>query len=277
MIAGVVAGRSGQLLLIAGVVCVGVAIYRVVADQAGERSGAPMAAPMAAKIEDATVREKEPATRIVPRRSEELGEGVPEQATRPAEAQTTPAAAPPSSFIRGWLVGPDGQPLKSHRIRATERARGSGRRSSHTTELECDADGKFRLKLEEPFDPAAFGAKRTVQFEARSYESRSELLATTLDLTRVLPEGDTDVGKLVLTLAPVIVAGVVVDPIGQPVAGASAVVFSEASPEARVESGMMTDKQGKATILVFSGGIHLRVEAEGYRTARLPGCRRIRA
>jgi hypothetical protein len=119
-----------------------------------------------------------------------------------------------ASIVSGRVLGMDGKPLANSRlVRQLEVKRSGGGRNS-SSQIRTDANGSFRFEMEEPGIES--GGRRTlILMDYRQGGSGPRVEA---DLSWNLPPGETNLGDLTLTLAPILAAGVVVDEAGKPLA-----------------------------------------------------------
>lgn len=120
------------------------------------------------------------------------------------------------SHLAGRLVDERGAPLSSARIQLEIRVEHGGGDSGEWSGLRTGEDGAFRLELREAGLPE--GATRTLRFREEIEPGGSPRTAER-DLSWALPPGDTDLGDVVMSAAPLLVSGVAVDESGAPAAG----------------------------------------------------------
>ncbi|HVR99800.1 MAG TPA: carboxypeptidase-like regulatory domain-containing protein, partial [Thermoanaerobaculia bacterium] len=155
----------------------------------------------------------------------------------------------PESVVEGWVTDTHGAPLAGARIRAhADSGPGSGtdlfeaRRSRRP--LETGADGRFQIR------GFSEGAKLHVRATAPGYAE-----------TEVKEVEVPQSASLRLQLRPLgRVVGQVVDPDGEPVAGARVTESRGSKRDAAI-----TDGQGHFRIETGSGAVELEVRAEGYK------------
>jgi len=126
-----------------------------------------------------------------------------------------------SSFVTGRVLGADGKPAAGERFELRLETTGAeGGNSMRGHDLRTDAAGRFRFHVEEPVLPEGSKRKLTVRQRARG----SSAPTASADLSWSLPPGESDLGDLLLGMAPLVAAGIVVDEAGEPVANAHVVL-----------------------------------------------------
>jgi hypothetical protein len=129
-------------------------------------------------------------------------------------------------FVTGTVLDSDRQPLTERRLHGVVEATRDARRS--TLAIDTDAAGRFRVEIVEPF---AAGEQRRMDVSLEG-PSGQLVQSASVDLSRPLAAGDTDVGDVLLTPAPLIASGMVVDDDNRPVHGANLKVERKSEPEA---------------------------------------------
>ncbi len=115
----------------------------------------------------------------------------------------------------GRVLNQEGRPAKGVRILIGTTVRDEHRRSSSQRSTRCDGEGRFRYVLEHAYEE---GTTRTLRVLVPPRGGKPER-DVSVDLSRPLPPGETDLGDLVVAPVPLVVAGRVLDPTGGPVAG----------------------------------------------------------
>jgi len=150
--------------------------------------------------------------------STESGLGpVEERVSGPRTAGATKSVelrlVPIKPVLVGRIVDPEGAPVASTALRnrlRTVREGGSGSTGSQTR---TDEEGRFRyvMRDDRPFEEGT----RTLTFTTE--DDAPEPAEARVDLSYVLPPGETDLGDLILGSKPLLVSGTVVDEAGAPV------------------------------------------------------------
>ena len=116
-------------------------------------------------------------------------------------------------WLTGRILDPEGKPVRRERLRVTL-ALESGFGSSRTgSRVRTDGEGRFRYALDT--EGGLPEARRRLEFRRGPRGPR-----VTVELAPTLPPGTHDLGDLILRAPQVLAEGRVVDPLGQPVAGA---------------------------------------------------------
>jgi hypothetical protein len=130
------------------------------------------------------------------------------------DAVTTLVVETKHPLVAGRVLDADRKPLVQTSLRA--RVVMAPGRSTEDLSVSTDSEGRFRLEIVEPL---VAGEKRRLDLE-HDVGGRAGDATGTVDLTRPLSPGTTDVGDVVLGPAPPLVAGVVVGDDDRPVPGA---------------------------------------------------------
>jgi hypothetical protein len=92
----------------------------------------------------------------------------------------------------------------------------NGNSSSSGSQIKTDEEGRFRMLLDQEYED---GADRSLTITMRATK-RKPKREVTVDLSFHLDPGEHELGDLVVEVPPLIAAGMVVDHLGEPVAGA---------------------------------------------------------
>ena len=183
--------------------------------------------------------------------------------------------APVHFLLVGRLVDPEGEPLRSTRARFWIRPDPYRPGHSPTGMISTDEDGVFRI-LWRARDRERVRASLTLRIEkgrpAIAWEARAELPGT-------MSPGKNDLGNLVLSRPPLLLAGVVMDDTGEPVRHALLRVYREArSPEWRPEPTYLrasdlqtrTDDEGEFAVHGYADAPALAIRARRAGHVDLP-------
>ncbi len=122
-----------------------------------------------------------------------------------------------ASFLVGRLVHADGTPYRRENMRYELERRSGGGSSSQSSRMRTDAEGGFRLAIEEP--AVAAQEQRLLTFRAGG--DRRAGAAARVDRSWTLPPGPTQQGTVPRVQPPLLASGFIVDAAGAPLAGAT--------------------------------------------------------
>ncbi len=125
-------------------------------------------------------------------------------------------------ILVGRILNEEGRPGKGVRLEThLEEVMETGS-SSIGGQVKCDAEGRFRIVLQNPYRE---GSTRTLRLVVPARRGKPER-DVVVDLSRSFPPGENELGDLVVRPAPLLASGRVVDPQGNPVGGAQVHVES---------------------------------------------------
>jgi protocatechuate 3,4-dioxygenase beta subunit len=155
----------------------------------------------------------------------------------------------PAVVIAGTVLSQEGKPLPEARILALlDAPRGGGPLDWESDLAKTGPEGKFEIKAIPP------GRQYTVSAGADGY-GRQEVRVDARDLK----DNHIEAGPFKLLRANLSIAGLVVDPNGKPVAGATVVGYGDDQPDPQT---IQTDAEGRFTLQgVCPGIVHLQVNA----------------
>ncbi len=175
------------------------------------------------------------------------------------------ASKEPVILIR--ILAPDGEPIRETTLNAKMAASVGGSSSTTTFNVVTSSDGWVRIALKDDLGDAA---KR----ELTLYEDGDDARSGAVDIPQVLRIGDNDLGSLTLRSPPLVCDGVIVDPEGEPIAGAEIVLLEKIRPSpefsywSRADMPMQkTGIDGKFRLRGGSGSeseMALRVSCQGF-------------
>ena len=153
--------------------------------------------------------------------------------------------------IVGRLLDDGGRPLAVQPIEAQVLAHSPTRSRRSRDAIETDAEGRFQLVIKQTLRDGGHAHGRATR--ARAGGAILSDLSGQLDLPRVLPDEDFDVGDIQLEPAALICAGRVVDDSGAPVSGANVRL-----DHARFTSGRTKWERSSTAATGPDGGFELR-------------------
>ncbi len=148
----------------------------------------------------------------------------PGQAGECARIHLRPERAP--TWLTGRILDAGGQPVATTAIVFLLRVSYPGDMDGDLDTITTDTEGRFRYGLELPVLPA--GATRTLSVTLADEGAGGDRITgaprVEVELAREYPPGEQDLGDLVLVPPPLLAAGTVVGPDGQPGVGADVVL-----------------------------------------------------
>jgi len=123
-----------------------------------------------------------------------------------------------ASVLAGRVVDERGEPIRSTELNLIYEVESGGSNSTNWSSLETDEQGRFRYPLEEPVMRQE--GSRSLQLNLPGENWGEALARLELDLATAYPPGVTELGDLMLTELPLLAAGQVIGPSGEPVAEA---------------------------------------------------------
>lgn len=185
--------------------------------------------------------------------------------------QLTPILIRP--ILVGQLLDADGRPALGRHLMATIRQTSTRNNSSRVHRSTTDAEGRFRILLEEDYKT---NAVRTLNIKAEADQHNPES-AVVVDISRPFAPGEHDLGSLTFGETPVLVQGIVLDAEKEPVSNAQVRLQQSYEKDGQQrwqglwELNQRSDGQGRFTVrgIVDPGDYRVVVVHDDHITAHV--------